>query len=267
MTTTPDDGLVVKEHSDGSFITKKTYRNGILVSEETRHRCGNITMIVYYDDDGKTHKLEETYWASTDGKSRSVFYSKGKLEKMITYYLSGNKHIERNFKDDVRHGSESEWYEDGKLCHEVSYSNGDFQKVLQLFDAKGRNCVLPDGKIIVWKLAMDDFYIRRNQILKYQITGNYVYVKLEVPADARRVTVFDDTTFKSRVERATVLEIVDEKGNHHSSAISCINDLKITYVVGNVAVPDKFDADPVNKCSHGISVHLHKDHCDHWKSM
>jgi hypothetical protein len=126
-----------------------------------------------------------------------------------------------------------------------------------LRDGKKRECVLPEGKIIVWKLAT---------ALEKE---NYVYVQLEVNDDVKRVTPMSSLYFKSRVEKAKVLSIVDDAGNNYSQARSCVLHASLLkpflYVVGKEVIPDSFDSDPNNECSHGINVHLYKDQCDVWK--
>jgi hypothetical protein len=102
----------------------------------------------------------------------------------------------------------------------------------------------------------------------------YVYVQLEVNEGVGRVTPtsseLDTCHFKSRVEKAKVLSIVDVDGNNYEEAMSCVFPQRsipafLKYISGEEVLPDLFDPNPNKECSHGINVHMYKDQCDVWR--
>lgn len=87
-----------------------------------------------------------------------------------------------------------------------------------------------DGSFVAWKKCKDN-----------------VIVKLLIPADAKRSSA---TSRKCRASRAIVLEVIGAE-----KAIS-INDPYYVYEVGKEMLPDSFDDDRWNECSHGIHFFL-----------
>ena len=73
-------------------------------------------------------------------------------------------------------------------------------------------------------------------------------VKLLIPADAQRSSA---TSRKCRASKAHVLAIYDIDGNEKESVV---NDsyVSTTYKVGEDVLPDSWDDDRWNECSHGI---------------
>lgn len=138
--------------------------------------------------------------------------------------------------------------------------------ITSIVDNCGRECVLPDGDITVWKAcrAIDPK------------TGNQVnvYVKLRVPSGVARVTTHDAAThihsdealtYKCRIATGFVEEIVDKDGNKYYEATSFVHPTKSgTYRVGQWAVPDSYNGDPKVSCGSGINVHPYQDQCDQW---
>ena len=102
-----------------------------------------------------------------------------------------------------------------------------------LYDAKNADLViaqtriLPDGDLIGWKKCRDG-----------------VIVKLRIPAEAKRSHAFGR---KCRAEFADVLEVIGAKegvtGEHGPVTV---------YRTGERVMPDSFDDDWLNECSHGI---------------
>ena len=86
--------------------------------------------------------------------------------------------------------------------------------------------ILPDGDIIGWKKC-----------------GNGVIVKLRIPEAAKRSHAFGR---KCRAEFADVLEVVDADVGIGSY------DKKTEYRVGQRVVPDSWDENWQEECSHGI---------------
>ena len=73
-------------------------------------------------------------------------------------------------------------------------------------------------------------------------------VKLLIPADAQRSSA---TSRKCRASKAHVLAIYDEDGNDKESVVSD-SYVTTTYTVGEDVLPDSWDDDRWNECSHGI---------------
>ena len=76
-----------------------------------------------------------------------------------------------------------------------------------------------------------------------------VIVELLIPAEAERSSA---TTRKCRASLATVLEITDMDGNPWGASAVSVNDRETVYKVGDTVVPDSWDEDRWNECSHGI---------------
>lgn len=95
-----------------------------------------------------------------------------------------------------------------------------------------------DGSFIAWKKV-------KNAI-----------IKLEIPEDALRLSA---TTNKCRCDKALVLEIIDLNTNEKCESVT--NDRynpPIEYKVGSLVIPDCFDVDRWNECSHGIHFFINK---------
>ena len=73
-------------------------------------------------------------------------------------------------------------------------------------------------------------------------------VKLLIPADAQRSSA---TSRKCRASKAHVLAIYDKDGNDKESVVSD-SYVTTTYTVGEDVLPDCWDDDRWNECSHGI---------------
>jgi len=90
--------------------------------------------------------------------------------------------------------------------------------------------ILPDGDLIGWKKCRGD-----------------VIVKLKIPVEAKRSSAFGR---KCRAEYADVLEVSGAEfgiGQH---------DGKTKYVVGERVIPDKWDDNWQEECSHGIHFYI-----------
>ena len=81
-------------------------------------------------------------------------------------------------------------------------------------------------------------------------------VKLQIPDDARRCSA---TTQKCRCDKALVLAITDKDGSNPIYEIeNTAQDHHVTYKVGELVLPDSFDEDRWNECSHGIHFFINK---------
>ena len=81
-------------------------------------------------------------------------------------------------------------------------------------------------------------------------------VKLHIPDDARRCSA---TTQKCRCDKAIVLAITDTDGSNPIEEIeNTAQEHHVTYKVGELVLPDSFDEDRWNECSHGIHFFINK---------
>jgi len=149
--------------------------------------------------------------------------------------------------------SRAMWNEKGEMTSNNSYVKSKVGiNNMSILDDKGRECVLQEGAIEVWKLC--------------RVESQFVYCKLSVPEDAERVTPNDpEKKYKSRVSKAKVLEIVNDAGEHFKECESCVYDKgKLTYRLGEEVIPYGFNWDVNEPCGAGINVHRYQDHCKQW---
>ena len=159
--------------------------------------------------------------------------------KLIYLHSTGNKYLDCECKDD-------------KLI-----------KINSLYDSKGRNCLLDEGNITVWKLC--------------KVGGiQYVYVKLSIPYSAKRVnpinvrkfrSYYDSFSYKSRVEYAKVELIVDINGKEYQECHSFMGKGKqLVYKLNETVYPDGFNDNINNEDGQGIYVQKFQDQCDQWRT-
>ena len=80
-------------------------------------------------------------------------------------------------------------------------------------------------------------------------------VKLEIPEDARRCSA---TSQKCRCDKAKVLAITDTDGRNPIQSIFNNSYSGVTYKVGEMVYPDRFDENRWNECSNGIHFFINK---------
>ena len=81
-------------------------------------------------------------------------------------------------------------------------------------------------------------------------------VKLQIPANAKRCSA---TSQKCRCDKARVLAITDyDETNPISEIENTDYSPHVTYKVGEMVIPDSFDEDRWNECSHGIHFFINK---------
>ena len=98
-----------------------------------------------------------------------------------------------------------------------------------------------DGVFTGWKKVIEN--------------GTRYLVKLEIPEDARRSSA---TGRKCRCNKAMVLEITDIESGERKDSVHNNNYKPVTYKVGEMVYPDKFDDNRWNECSHGIHFFIKK---------
>ena len=99
--------------------------------------------------------------------------------------------------------------------------------------------ICPQGEIVGWKKAIAN--------------GKQIIVKLRIPTEAKRSNA---TGRKCRAEFADVLEI-DGADVAHSD-----HDSNFEYRVGQRVVPDSFDDDRWDECSHGIHFFITREEAE-----
>jgi antitoxin component YwqK of YwqJK toxin-antitoxin module len=278
------EGLYKSYHDSGQPFEEVNYKGGVGEGTYKRWNYYGQLMEEYERRNGLREGLVTTYY--DNGNKREEKFFKNNLEEGIAkrwYYKSetvcdecnyklgnkdgeykswfdtGFKHVECNYKNDKIEGKCIYWSE-GKIEKIYEYKGNQVVKVISLKDGRDRECVLPENTTIeVWKACLS----------KKPTINSFVYVKLLVPAEAKRVTTTDGGSrkvYKSRVEFAKVLEIVDKEGNKYDEAESFVyGKTKLIYVVGNEVRPDIYDSDPEHECSFGINVHPYIDLCDTWR--
>ena len=113
----------------------------------------------------------------------------------------------------------------------------DLRDAKELPDLSWTSIVPETGSFIGWK--------------KVYAQGTIVIVKLEILADAKRCNA---TGRKCRCSAAKVLEIQKLDGTPAGlgSVVNSNYMPHVTYTVGETVLPDSFDDDRWNECSHGI---------------
>lgn len=91
---------------------------------------------------------------------------------------------------------------------------------------------------------------------------NGYIIKLRIPEDARRSSA---TTTKCRCDKAFVLAIENADGTP-ADKDSIVNDnyAAMTYTVGEMVYPDRFDENRFNECSHGIHFFINRQEAVDW---
>ena len=81
-------------------------------------------------------------------------------------------------------------------------------------------------------------------------------IKLEIPEDAKRSSA---TSRRCRCDKAKVLDVTDLTTNKPITEVTNITySHHITYKVGEMVYPDKFDDNRWNECSNGIHFFINK---------
>lgn len=225
--------------------------------------------------DGKLHGSFQE-WYSNGNKRTDATYVHGKLHGVCnSWYLNGKSSAKTiyTYINGILHGLQYKWsshhnseimFVNGKPHGTTKYT-GAFGtyiteyaydvpvRVISDIDSTGRECVLPrDGEFIAWKICLS-------------ADKKYVYVQLKVPKEARRITPLNfPSKHKGRVEYAMVEKIIGQDGTEYKEAESFLGGKALVYKVGEVAQPDGYNDNIKIDCGQGISVHLHKDHCDQW---
>ena len=102
-----------------------------------------------------------------------------------------------------------------------------------------------DGAFIGWKKVN----------ISREYNNQSFLIKLEIPEDALRSSA---VTSKCRCSKAKVVEITNIKTGEAIDSITNLNEKPCVYKVGEMVLPDSFDEDRWNECSHGIHFFINK---------
>lgn len=240
-------------YEDGTIEIECTYKGDVKCGEFRRwHPNGQKWEEGYFKDPesvpptvGNEDGPYVSYYpnGSIDVQCR---YRDGKLVGTFrSYYESGGLEVEYTCGDHGEDGLYRRYYEDRSPWITVEYRAGTLIRVISVQDPLGRETVLPAGEIEVW---------RAGKVTAPGQRPRNVYIQMVVPREARRVTVFDtDKRYRSRVEYAFVIDIVDHEGRRYSEAGP--------YVVGQEVRATSFNADPSVRKGEEIEVCRYKEHC------
>ena len=280
LTYTPDDKIesgFIKHHDgattfyeNGRMVRKTGPKVDIVYAENNvpfsgYEKCNKYD--VYYEN-GIAHQVGPDIDMYIDPQGMiisgyekcggcSIYYENGiahQIGPKIDMYFDPKGMMNSGWIKTVRMNGQI-FYKDGKIDYEQSWQN----------DSDGRSLKLDEGEIIVWKACkpIESFYSRLVSRC-YGTHDDYVYVKLRVPAEAKRIRLIPESD-KTRVEYAIVEEIIGvQTGRNYSEAISCVHSDKITYNVGETVYPDEYDDNARNECSKGINVHKYQELCAQW---
>lgn len=136
------------------------------------------------------------------------------------------------------------------------------------FNGNTTNCPIENVTHIIMDKKYYPFNLARisphqiqqgNELIVYKAVQNAI-VTLRIPADAKRCNNGIKHYDKSRCEKALVIRV--ERMPNGEEVIECVHGLythKMTYKVGEWAIPDSFDEDCRNECSHGIHFYMDKN--------
>ena len=188
------------------------------------------------------------------------------------------------------------YYDDGKMLvvievEATSKYGRSPVRVVTLRDPLGRDCLLPEGDVEVWKagravvpiskaekVVKEETPVSMTQVLgaltvittttitTIKTVGPRVWIRFTVPANSRRVALGYRDHFRSRVEFARVEQIVGADGTEYKEATAQYRDNQgplITFQVGQNATPNN-GYDPQMDSERGLYVQRFRDQCDRW---
>lgn len=260
--------------SFGCYIAYILYKS--FFSFEETFIPKNRDCIFYYKYEKNKYCFPDrtTYYSeckSNDGKYIEKGNHKNGMKQGLWYTKEENCELFKNYTNGELDG-QTKFFINGTLIYDTLFSKNNIvdQKQYNL----NKECVnLPDGEIIVWKACLHENHTNNGTI--------EVYVKLKVPTEAKRVTVYNKLShylyccanmpiviMEGRVEYAYVEDIIDKYGRSYKDAISFVNDQRkgFLYKKNEMVYPqnNEYDDNPLNENSSGINVCLHKEDCNRW---
>ena len=144
-------------------------------------------------------------------------------------------------------------------CADLRYANlrdanlsNAYLRDAYLSNANLRNANLCGAK----EIPFVPFYCpSEGSFIGWKKVSNYL-IKLQIPEDAKRSSA---TSQKCRCDKAKVLAITKLDGTNPISEIENFGySPSVLYKVGEMVIPDSFDEDRWNECSHGIHFFINK---------
>lgn len=250
---------------------------------------------IYYSSGCKCIKLFYTWRDQINDKNQTSMlttYSPPNLVgnilgffKPFPLYAAEHGTKQSEIIQDSRHNiiCQKTYYENGALRQEWSPIRG----VIFCRDEKGRECILPEsGSFFLVKgcfarlehISPDSPACPMTKLREAAKKSCLpepkiaVYVKMEVDADAKRVTPLMSLglPLKGRVQRGKVVAIWSKNfpDVSFSRAESCVvcSENKLDYVVGEVVTANSYSGDPLQECGPGIHGVMYPDLCDFYFS-
>jgi hypothetical protein len=127
--------------------------------------------------------------------------------------------------------------------------------------AKLRDGVIPAGTT-VWKKSRDssiiELIVLEDGLIPTKLRKQIQFKTQQVSLQSDYCTTKYNNFRKCRVPKAYVVSITDCDGKLTYSAAS-YEDAYFIYKVGSIVVPDSFDSNPDEICTHGIHVFLSRE--------
>ena len=144
----------------------------------------------------------------------------------------------------------------------VNFTHADFTHA-NLHEATLADCDLSDITISYDTIGLQD--APEGELVGWGMKHNYL-IKMIIPKTAKRSWA---TTRKLRAEYVIVESIIDTMGGRPVDTIDHYSDHRkgysaTVYTVGQTTMPDKWDDDRWNECSHGIHFFLDKREALTW---
>jgi len=113
-------------HPNTKLASEATYVRGVITGESrTYDDEGRLLRVATYKK-GKKHGDLVDYWPTNGNVKRVVHYKKGKVHGVAkAFYLSGKPKWVRPFKDNLQHGTETEYEEDGTVIRTRQWRKGE----------------------------------------------------------------------------------------------------------------------------------------------
>ncbi len=134
-----------------------------------------------WNEDGNMIRIT-AFFANGDKKSETTFsYSgEGTVKTYHEWFDNGNKRLEQQMKNNIKHGHYREWFEDGTPSidtqfkegkedglHRDFHTNGNRRMEIEMRDGKknGRATYWNEEGVKLWiKIYMDDVYVRSDYV-------------------------------------------------------------------------------------------------------
>jgi antitoxin component YwqK of YwqJK toxin-antitoxin module len=120
------NGEFIEWNAEGKETAKSTYQHGRKLAAKTEYHKGNSK---HKESEGLYLHAKEIVQTPDDwwDAKIAVYTKQGKDEKhgpWVSWYPSGHKHIQGEYKNDLQVGKFTWWYENGQIALEGTYENG-----------------------------------------------------------------------------------------------------------------------------------------------